>query len=195
MCISHIKYLLICSILFYLGPSEADSFSENGGGEKFTGTKVNPGCLTKDQIINKYTPAVLFSSLAQCVRDKKYATAAILNYVAGAYGYFDAHRVADQSAGQVMRVLKMQAVSSIDMNLNEEFGEILRNYRSSGKVNSEICPYLKELGKPEYFPKYMVEYGLNAFINEDDSKVLLSVDQDKLWEDTLREYIKCGGSE
>jgi hypothetical protein len=48
------------------------------------------------------------------------------------------------------------------------------------------CAFLGKLGKPTYYPKYMVQNGLTR-----GEGLILKYDANAIWEDTRFSYLKC----
>jgi len=141
-------------------------------------------CMERTEIQNSQTPVDLFKSSAICIEEKKYAQAADLYLVATAYGYFDTARVIDKSMNQVLDALKTEHFGPIDASKRNKFAEVLRARLDNMKSS---CAFLTKLGKPTYYPKYMVE---ESVVTRGDG-LILNYDAKAFWDDTLSNYLRC----
>ncbi|MDG6882426.1 Uncharacterised protein [Phocoenobacter uteri] len=147
------------------------------------------GCISIDELKNTHTPADIFTGVQECVLKEDYAKAVDLYFVARTYGYFDTKRVTDKSSHQAVRVLLINTFSNIDGIKREKMSQ---NLKASFKENSLLCNKLEKIGKPNYYPRYMIQHGLNAFLgNADKSPLASPFDADKEWKASLQEYLKC----
>jgi len=140
-------------------------------------------CMERIEINNSQTPADLFKSSAICVGEKKYAEAVDLYLVATAYGYFDSARVVDKSTRQALDALKTENFGPIEAAKRNQFAEALRARLDDMKSS---CAFLEQLGKPTYYPKYMVQNGVTR-----GDGLILNYDAKALWEETRTEYLRC----
>lgn len=140
-------------------------------------------CMERVEIKNSHTPVDLFTSSAICIEEQKYPQAVELYLVATAYGYFDGARVVDKSTREVLDTLKTEIFGPIDANKRNQFAEALRLHLDDMKSS---CAFLGKLGKPTYYPKYMVQNGLTR-----GEGLILKYDANAIWEDTRFSYLKC----
>ena len=140
-------------------------------------------CMQRIEIKNSHTPVDLFKSSAKCMEEEKYPQAVELYLVATAYGYFDSARVVDKSTRQALDTLKTEIFGPVAANKRNQFAEALRARLDDMKSS---CHFLDKLGKPTYYPKYMVE---NGFTRGDG--LILNYDAKALWEETRFEYLRC----
>ncbi|DAB32515.1 MAG TPA: hypothetical protein CFH79_03510 [Sulfurospirillum sp. UBA11407] len=175
--------LLLCSISF---AGEIINIQTSGNLE----SKYTLGCADVAKIRNIHTPADLYKSLASCIKEENYERAIYYYAVAGAYGYFDAYRVSDKSARQAITVLKMLNFQDIEEAKKVKFLEEFKKHRTSPKMK-ETCKSLFKLGKPDYYPRYMIEHGIQAFTNSKTDGLLENYNADTIWDDALFKYVKC----
>ncbi|WP_263832568.1 hypothetical protein [Sulfurospirillum oryzae] len=140
-------------------------------------------CMERVEIKNSHTPVDLFKSSAKCIEEEKYPQAVELYLVATAYGYFDGARVVDKSTRQVLDTLKTEIFGPLDANKRNQFAEVLRTKLDDMKSS---CNFLEKLGKPTYYPKYMVQNGVTR-----GDGLILNYDARVIWEDTRFSYLKC----
>ncbi|ATB69277.1 putative periplasmic protein [Sulfurospirillum diekertiae] len=140
-------------------------------------------CMERIEIKNSHTPVDLFKSSAKCIEEEKYPQAVELYLVATAYGYFDSARVVDKSTRQSLDTLKTEIFGPLDATKRNQFAEALRARLDDMKSS---CNFLEKLGKPTYYPKYLVENGVTR-----GDGLILNYDAKALWDDTRFEYLKC----
>jgi hypothetical protein len=157
-------------------------------------SKNKIGCPQWNSMKNTYTAADLYRGIPECVKEKDYEAAAFLFAIAGAYGGYDSLRVVDNTAHQAKTALIMKYVNSMSQpdrsNLEGPLSELFEN-----PDKLEItCSRIRDIGHPRYFPNYMVEHGIQAFIGEANNKPLVSnFNQDSAWEQVLKGYLNCPG--
>lgn len=140
-------------------------------------------CMERIEIQNSHTPVDLFKSSAKCIEEEKYSQAVDLYLVATAYGYFDSGRVVDKSTRQALDTLKTEIFGPLDATKRNQFAEALRARLDDMKSS---CNFLEKLGKPTYYPKYLVQNGVTR-----GDGLILNYDAKALWDDTRFEYLKC----
>ncbi|UPT76551.1 hypothetical protein MN086_05725 [Sulfurovum sp. XGS-02] len=152
-------------------------------------SKYPTNCIEVKELTNTNTPADIFVGIAKCLEKSDYQKAGELYFTALAYGRFDAYRVKDQTAHQAIPVLRMNYLGNLNETDTNEFQLALK--KVNGELNT-ICSALKELGKPAYYPNYMIQHGMRAFLGEQSKSALVdNFDSDKAWEDVLTNYVKC----
>lgn len=146
-------------------------------------------CMTSAEIKSSKTPVTFFSSAARCIEEDRYEQAVELYLVAVAYGYFDSMRAADQtSSADVIEQLKINYFSRIDSNKRNRFAQMLRLRLDN---LAPTCQLLKKIGKPNYYPRYMVEALKNPFTKQSKDGLMPNYDAENLWTKTRFEYLHC----
>ena len=56
---------------------------------------------------------------------------------------------------------------------------------------SRLCSMMKTLGAPNYYPKYMILHGMNAFLGIEGDGLKPNFDADREWEKILRNDLSC----
>jgi len=152
-------------------------------------SKYSIDCIGIKDLSNKNTPADIFPGITKCLNTSDYQKAGKLYFAALAYGRFDAYRVKDQTAHQAIPVLRMNYLGNLNETDTNEFQLALK--KVNGDLNT-ICSSLKVLGKPDYYPNYMIQHGMGAFLgNQSKSALVDDFDSDKAWEDVLNNFVKC----
>lgn len=165
--------------------------------------EANPGnepaklpCEAADDLRNTYTPVQLYLSINDCVAAKRYREASYLFAMAGVYGRYDQLRVKDRSAHQAVALLK----TAVTPHFTDEFRAFLGSYLEGARL-AELCAAMRKVGRPDYFPGYMINHGLGAIQaslegkpgDADASPLLETVDPDPLWAEALDSYLHCPG--
>ena len=146
-------------------------------------------CVSVNKLSNNHNPADIFSGINKCMSNKKYSLAAQLYLTAMSYGIYDSKRVSDKTAHQAIIVLRMQSFSKIDKsvisNLQNSINSIIGN-------NSEYCSSLKQLGKPSYHPKHMIQHGMGAFTGKyKNNEIKSDFQPTKAWSESISSVAKC----
>ena len=56
---------------------------------------------------------------------------------------------------------------------------------------SRLCSMMKTLGAPNYYPKYMILHGMNAFLGIEGDGLKPNFDADREWGKILRNDLSC----
>ena len=151
----------------------------------------NLPCISLADVHNLYTPPDLYTAVKSCVKKANYPNAIDLFMLAGAYSSYDALRVSDKTAGQGRTVLIMQLFNGFnDQEKAELQNEFLR--RKNDSNNPTLCQQIKQIGKPNYFPKYMILHGMKAFTsNPYENALALDFNGQEQWQLILKNYLHC----
>jgi hypothetical protein len=134
-------------------------------------------------ITNKHNPVDLFELVRAKLKDKKYDEAAVAYLFAYSYGVYDTYRVEDKSAHQAIFVLGNRAIGDMSKKQIEKFQEAMRVLMED---KNKVLDILNKVGKPDYYPKYMVQHGIGAFTgNKNKDGLVPNFDAEKAWKDTL----------
>ena len=150
-------------------------------------------CEGFEKLTNNFTPADLYRGMTHCFGSKNYENAAQLFILAGVFGRFDVQRVADSTAHQAMSVLQMQVFQNLSNEERDKYKQALGKYLSQGSPQLiAACEKVRQIGAPEYFPRYMIQHGMRAFGAEQANQGLVSNFQpEAAWEKSLDTYLHC----
>lgn len=142
------------------------------------------------------SPVDLYESLTRCVAAGQYEAAVDYYALAGVYGRYDTYRVADTSAHQIVGVLKNAALGDVPPLQKAEFQKFASETYDNTAKHQTLCERAKAIGKPKYFPAYMVAHGLNSAIDAlqggASSVVLVTpFDADSAWLKATSTYLGC----
>jgi len=156
----------------------------------------NLGCVDSDRLNSQNTPADLFKALKKCLDEKKYHSGAFLFAMGGVYGRFDSLRVADKTAHQGVTVLRIQALSAFeqDPDLKSQFTSELKNTLGNPDNLKQVCQEIQRIGPPAYFPRYLIQHGMDAFNpNPNTDGLVTNFDAAAAWKKSLDTYLHCPG--
>lgn len=157
-------------------------------------SKHDIDCVRADRVENKYTPTDLYRAMSKCVGVGKYTEAAFLFAVASVYGHFDTFRVTDKSAHQAESVARMQVLSTLDRNRQATLKDSLEKALGSPEGLTATCKEIARIGPPNYYPRYMIQHGMGAFINNGAGDGLSKdFDANATWKQLLNTYLHCPG--
>lgn len=148
-------------------------------------------CTSLDEVKNTYTPSDLYRAYADCVQKNNYKDATELFMVAGAYARFDALRVTDKSAHQARTALIMNASSSMSEQQRNEWKAYLDKYTPESQEAAEACGKIKRIGPPDYYPAYMIQHGIKAFLKEKTDPIVPDFDPQNAWQTVLDKGLHC----
>lgn len=150
------------------------------------------GCVGPAKLKNTYTPADLYKAVSSCARQNKYEEGAYMFALAGVYGRYDTLRVADKSAHQAVLVLVMQSFGSLDKEKEAAFKESLKKTLGNPDERKQVCKLIDTLGPPAYYPGYMIQHGMGAFLDKPSENGLVTdFDSKAAWEKSLDTYLHC----
>jgi hypothetical protein len=136
-------------------------------------------------ITNKHNPVDLFELVRTKIKHKKYDEAAVAYLIAFSYGKYDTFRVEDISAHQAILVLGQKALGDLSEKHKNKFLEAMQLLM---RDKEKVLGILNKVGKPDYYPRYMVQHGMGAFTgNKSKDGLVPDFDPDKAWKKTLVE--------
>ena len=154
-------------------------------------SKHEPGCIGTANLSNKFTPVDLYRAVVVCAKQGKNKDGALLFGLAGAYGRFDTLRVSDNSAHQAVSVLKM-ILSGMAPDQQNAFQEAVSKTFGSPDGLAAACKEIKRIGPPNYYPEYMIQHGLDAFIKSgSDDGLVKDFNAQAAWKESLDSYLHC----
>lgn len=149
-------------------------------------------CSAGKELKNTYTPFELYLSVTPCVEEKRYEEAANMFVLAGLYGRYDQQRVRDRSAHQAVTVLK----TAVTPHFSDGFREYLSSL-ASGEQLAGLCATMRKVGRPDYYPSYMVNHGLASLtaqiegMPQPEGALDEAFDPQAAWELALDQYLHC----
>lgn len=150
------------------------------------------GCIDAGQVKNSYTPTDLYRAVAACAQSGQYEHGIFLFAIAGTYGRFDTLRVADASAHQAVAVARMMAISNLDDGQRTALQDKLQAMLGQPQGLAATCRQIERIGAPDYYPRYMVQHGMQAFLISDGSDGLVKdFDAPAAWKQALDSYLHC----
>jgi hypothetical protein len=167
------------------GYAEATDYQAKGNLE----SPKPAGCVSVEDISSSQNPADIFHGVSKCISKRKYERGSELYLLAMAYGRYDSLRVEDTTSHQAISVLRRIAFSRFDEHKMNAFQEALK---STDQDNMAFCRSIRALGMPEYYPRYMIQHGMGAFLGQKSKDGLVGdFDSEKAWEEILSESLHC----
>jgi hypothetical protein len=157
-----------------------------------TASTFNLGCITSKELQTKFSPVDLYQAMSQCVKVNKYNEAAFLFAAAGVYGRFDAQRVSDPTAHQAASFLQMQTREEMDIEESKALDDTLNKTLGTQAGLEFTCKEIARVGTPTYYPSYMIQHGMGAFVGSESSDALVkSFDEKATLKTALATYLEC----
>lgn len=192
--------LMFVASLMAVAPLMADSVKEEGTKQEGIVQHEAPGnlevthtleCIGIDKIKSEYTPADLYPAVAKCVMSENYDKAAEAFVVAGAFGRFDKKRVTDESAHQAMSMLLQNVFAGVSDERKDKFRTVMKERFGGDEIDTSICPKLRSLGHPTYYPCYMIQHGMGAFLPDDKPPLVEGFKADEAWNQIIQDSVGC----
>lgn len=154
----------------------------------------NPcGCIELSKVNNQHNPADILNGMAECIEQKEYKKAASLFAIAGVYGTYDMSRVKDGTAHQALLVLQQNIFFNMEESEQKQLMESLKKELEAGSENlNNVCQSIQKVGAPNYHPKYMIQHGIQAFIEDDGNGLVEEFNSEESWILALKTYLHCG---
>ena len=150
------------------------------------------GCMALTEAKNTLTPVILYRASADCISQGKYDQATDLFALAGMYTRFDAKRVTDRTATQVIPALIMSTFASASDEQRSKFGDAFTRSTGTPVLLNKLCRQIKQIGMPDYYPDYMIQHGMKAFTgNPDDGALQKDFDGPTVWKSLQSSYLHC----
>lgn len=157
-------------------------------------SKHDLGCVGIKKLSNKHTPADLYKAVSRCIEQGKHKAGAFLFALAGVYGRFDTLRVADRTAHQAVAVLGMQALAPLGKDKKNAFKGVLNKTLGDPENLAAACKDIARIGPPDYYPRYMIQHGMGAFLkNASGDGLVGDFDAKAAWKKSLDAYLHCPG--
>lgn len=150
-------------------------------------------CVDLSSVTNEHTPADILLGMKKCLEAKNYSSAAKLFAIAGVYGRYDSFRVKDKSAHQALVVIQQNMLMDFTDAEKNLLMEAMESELEKGSKNlTENCKAIRKIGPPKYLPKYMIQHGMQAFLNNGEQWLTDGFDSDASWNLSLESYLHCG---
>ncbi|MGH8455995.1 MAG: DUF4124 domain-containing protein [Stenotrophobium sp.] len=148
-------------------------------------------CVAVDQVSNQRTPVDILQGVSQCINSGDYSKAARLYAVAGTFGKYDAERVNDLSASEILGVLNMIAFAGLTREQDEAFKKERLSLKPGSAELHALCASVQNIGPPKYFPSYMIQHGVSSQLNNGASGLRSDFDSNKGWQEALSGFLNC----
>lgn len=149
-------------------------------------------CLDKSKLSSKPNPSDLWKSIASCISSESYDEAVFMYAMAGTFGRFDTLRVADKSAHQATKVLPMLAFGTLQKDKVAAFQARVQQILGNDSIRATYCAEIESFGPPNYFPSYMLQHGLGATSDSNNSQpFVVPFDPKAAWPKAVKEYLQC----
>lgn len=153
----------------------------------------NPcNCVEISEITNEHNPADILHGMKKCIEQKEFGKAARLFAIAGVYGKYDSYRVKDKSAHQALIVLQQNILIDVSEEDKNNMIAILElTLKEGSKELKSVCQEIQKVGMPKYHPKYMIQHGIQAFIETDGNGLVENFNSEESWKLALQSYLHC----
>ncbi len=150
------------------------------------------GCVAADKLSNNDTPPDLFSAIVKCVKTNDYGKAVFMLMMAGVYADFDMRRVPDPTTHNVDMVLLNRSKEAMSEAEIKALGKDLAATAKTPAKLAAACEKLERMGPPNYYPRYMVQFGMDFAMGLKTADGLATnFDPKQAWRDALTQYLNC----
>ena len=150
-------------------------------------------CVALNMVDSRLQPPDLYQAVGACVSTDHLDDAVRLFVMAGALWRFDARRVADISGALAGGQLIVNTFAPLPPERRLAFKRMFDHMMGNPEEVARVCRRLEQIGKPQYFPRYMVLSGVRALNAADPYENALNpnVNVDEAWNRVLHEQIGC----
>lgn len=194
---THLKSLIVSLVVGLSGIAGGGAWAQVTNYETEGNLEVTHdiGCVDSAELKNIYSSADLYKGFAKCISDGAYERGILLFALAEVYGRYDTLRVADPTAHQATTVLRMTYLDSFDESKKLAFFDKLKVVLGTPDGLKSICSEVRKIGAPTYFPRYMIQHGMGAVLDDTSKDGLIdSFDSESAWEQSLDSYLHCPGA-
>ncbi|MEM9970629.1 MAG: hypothetical protein AAF762_05975 [Pseudomonadota bacterium] len=150
------------------------------------------GCIGIVAVAPTQTAADLAQASLTCLADGAYNSAVESFIAMQVFGVFDAQRVLDASSHQAIAVMGQTIAAEMDMAQQAAFQDAVGRFGGAGSArHAALCAHLRAIGPPEYFPRYMVQHGQEAFLYPDDDPIDPAFEPGPTWDAVLTSFLQC----
>jgi hypothetical protein len=154
-------------------------------------TRPPMGCIAEDAVDASMNPVDLYMSLAACVTEERYDSGPLLLMTAGVFSRFDQARVADRSAHQATRVLRVTHVDSLPPQKWAPLQERTQRLMAEPAGKAALCTQVRALGPPTYYPTYMIQHGMGVMTGSAADPIVPGFDPATEWPRVVDAYLHC----
>ena len=180
------KSLVILPVILWLSLSSVYAQVTNLSADGNLAVTNEFGCIPLSEVKSSYTPPDFTRAITICAESQEYPRAADFLGLAIMYGMQDRDRVSDDTARQGLDVLFQNLMVQLSP---EQRAGLIYAFDNVLKVNSpahvSFCDVVTQLGKPNYYPMYMVQHGIKAFTNRSDRPLIQDFPAERNWADIL----------
>lgn len=150
------------------------------------------GCIAGEELSDRDTPADLYPALVKCLHQDQYQRAVIIYALAGVYTKFDTLRVVDKTAHDVHAVFIHQLGNAVTQEKLKNLADRVKATAGDAGKLFALCVQIRKIGPPDYYPRYMIQHGMQAFTGLKTPNGLVSeFDAKKAWAKSLASYMHC----
>ncbi|MCW7505872.1 hypothetical protein [Leptospira paudalimensis] len=194
MIVANLKSVLVISILVTLSMmcNSTDRSNVINYESKGNLKVINPiNCIALSELKSNITPPDLYYGIRNCIENENYSFGFKLQALAGVYGRYDSLRVTDTTAHQANTTLRINFLGNLSESKISKYQEFVKNNYISNSENMEaLCKEIITIGKPNYFPDYMISHGLRGY-SVGNNGINESFNGEASWKQTLDSYLHC----
>jgi hypothetical protein len=151
------------------------------------------GCVDILEVTSENNPADILIGMGKCIELKQFEKAARLFAISGVYGKYDSYRVKDKSAHQALLILQQSILLNIDEKDQQKLiSSLEKELKAGSKELSDTCQAIQKVGIPKYYPKYMIQHGIQAFTESKENGLIEEFNSLESWNLALKSYLHCG---
>ncbi len=189
-----IKFAFVISCFFLTGCNQQVQNNESSQVDIDTywhDNSIISNCTSIENLTSENTFTDIASSLYFCIEEKKYSHAANLYFTLNVYGEYDKNRVENTLTHQASDTIIYYALENIMFN-NKESEKFQYEISTEEKKSNDFCQKIEKLGKPSYYPSYMVNYDAENHSYDDANNGLINnFNSENIWNEILIGMVGC----
>lgn len=152
------------------------------------------GCVAAQDMRRDYSPADLAGAVVACFEQQQDDRAVEVMFVMQLRGVYDSLRVADETAHQAGKMLKIEMAQKAGPEWEVRMSEAFARFGEVGGANHvALCEQMEAEGPPTHAPEYMVQHGMQAITGREGDGLVPGFEPQVSWERVLDEFMDCWG--
>lgn len=136
-------------------------------------------------------PADLYASMEACVRADRHEDAFFLFALGGTFGSFDTRRVADRSAHGAVPIIRQRHIDVLTPAQWAPVAARLEQTLGDPDDLARFCARIRPAGPPTYYPAYMIQHGMGAFLGQGSDGLIPGFEPAAAWESSVQTFLNC----
>lgn len=152
-------------------------------------------CPGIETVTSQDDPDLIYNRVVRCVDLEEFDRAAELMFVAMSFGKFDSMRVSGRVRHHAVARSRIKAMNRLDaLQLDSLHKSLVLKFHDQTQ-RQQLCSTMRQIGRPSYQPRYMLEYenplsSLQTHLEVPSSEIP-AFEQELAWESVFFSFAQC----